>query len=102
MGIQEQTASFKEKRESLGRTPRNQAGDWGGTEPWLIKAVGDYVSVEEQLNGNYPLNLSMVNPDKIMATESKPSVMGRLRAPEKPGRMLKPVASGQIPVGKDN
>ena len=53
--IQEQTDSFKETRESpWGRLHGIRLEDGGGDRALLIKAEEDYVSVEEQLTGNYP------------------------------------------------
>lgn len=53
--IQEQNDSFKEKRGSpQGGLHGIRLEVGGGDRALLIKVVADYVSVEEQLSGNYP------------------------------------------------
>lgn len=53
--IQAQNDSFKEKRGSpQGELHGIRLEVGGGDRALLIKVVADYVSVEEQLTGNYP------------------------------------------------
>lgn len=53
--LQEQSDSFKEKRGSPeGGLCGIRLEVGGGDRALLIKVVGDYASVEEQLTGNYP------------------------------------------------